>query len=158
MNKEVQQVSSFEEWIVGDLKVLEQDLLNAAHTACKNAYAPYSNFRVGSAVLLRSGRTVIGSNQENMAYPSGLCAERVAFFSAGAQFPGDDIIAAAVVTDINMPLEHFSPCGGCRQVMVESELRQKKPIRFLMQAGDSNVLVSPDVIRFLPLAFQLPAR
>ena len=80
------------------------------------------------------------------------------FFSAGAQFPGDDIVAAAVVTDINMPLEHFSPCGGCRQVMVESELRQKKPIRFLMQAGDSNVLVSPDVIRFLPLAFQLPAR
>ncbi|MDE0979896.1 MAG: cytidine deaminase [Flavobacteriales bacterium] len=158
MRKEVQLESSFEEWSVGDLDVLEQDLLKAAHAACKNAYAPYSNFRVGSAVLLKSGRTVIGSNQENMAYPSGLCAERVAFFSAGAQFPGDDIVAAAVVTDVKMPLEHFSPCGGCRQVMVESELRQEESIRFLMQAGDSGVLVSPDVIRFLPLAFQLPAR
>lgn len=158
MKTKVQRVSSFEEWIVEDLDVLEQDLLNAAHAACKKAYAPYSNFRVGSAVRLKSGRTVIGSNQENMAYPSGLCAERVAFFSAGAQFPGDEIVAAAVVTDIKMPLEHFSPCGGCRQVMVESELRQEKPIRFLMQAGDSDVLVSPDVIRFLPLAFKLPVR
>ena len=158
MKKELQHGSSFEEWNFGDLNPSEQELLGAAHGACKNAYAPYSDFRVGSAVLLKSGRTVVGSNQENMAYPSGLCAERVAFFSAGAQFPGDAIVAAAVVTDISMPLEHFSPCGGCRHVMVESEFRQNQPIRFLMQAGEGSVLISPDVVRLLPLALQLPLK
>ena len=158
MKKEVHWKSSFEEWNVVDLDLVEQDLLKAAHAACQHAYAPYSDFRVGSAVLLASGRTVVGSNQENMVYPSGLCAERVAFFSAGAQFPDEAIVAAAVVTDTSMAMEHFSPCGGCRQVMVESEFRQNQPIRFLMQAGDGSVLVSPDVVRFLPLAFQLPLK
>ncbi len=158
MKKAVNKESSFEEWNERDLDLAEQDLLKAAHAACENAYAPYSNFRVGAAVLLESGQMVIGSNQENMAYPSGLCAERVAFFSAGAQFPKEAIVAAAVVTDIDMALEHFSPCGGCRQVMVESEFRQNRPIRFLMQAGTGSVLVSPDVVRFLPLAFQLPLK
>ena len=158
MEKEINRNCVFEQWFFGNLNSLEQNLLKAAHLACADAYAPYSNFRVGSAVLLESGQIVSGSNQENMAYPSGLCAERVAFFSAGAQFPNDPIVAAAVVTDVEMPLEHFSPCGGCRQVMVESEFRQNKPIRFLMQSGNGEILVSPDVVRLLPLAFKLPLK
>ena len=86
-----------------------------------------------------------------------MCAERVAFFAAGAQHPDDPIVAAAVVTDSTMSVLDFSPCGGCRQVMLETEDRQGTPIRFLMQAGESNVLISHDVAQFLPLSFKLPA-
>ena len=112
---------------------------------------------MGSAVRLEDGTLIQGSNQENAAYPSGLCAERVAFFTAGAQHAGTRIIAAAVVTDSSMPVEDFSPCGGCRQVMLESEERQNESIRFLMQTGgDSHVLVSDSVAQFLPLSFKLP--
>ena len=91
-----------------------------------------------------------------MAYPSGLCAERIAFFAAGAQFPEELIEAAAVVTDREMPAEDFSPCGGCRQVMLESENRNGQSIRFLMQPGSGEVLISPNVSQFLPLTFRLP--
>jgi cytidine deaminase len=139
-----------------ELDVLDQELIEQAHRVCSGAYAPHSSFHVGSAVRLASGKIVVGSNQENMSYPSGLCAERVAFFSAGAQFPNDPIVAASVVTDMEMAPEYFSPCGGCRQVMVESESRAGSDIRFLMQAASGPVLVSPDVRRFLPLTFQLP--
>ena len=146
-----------QEWNVDELEASDRELLQAAHRACRSAYSPYSKFNVGAAVLLASGGIVEGSNQENAAYPSGLCAERVAFFAAGAQHPDDPIVAAAVVTDSAMPVLDFSPCGGCRQVMLETEDRQGTPIRFLMQTGDSNVLVSADVSQFLPLAFKLPS-
>jgi cytidine deaminase len=145
-----------EEWAIEDLPEDDQTLIQAAHEACKGAYAPYSSFHVGSAVRLASGEILQGSNQENMAYPSGLCAERVAFFAAGAQRPGEHIVAAAVVTNSAMDLVNFSPCGGCRQVMLETEIRQDEPIRFLMQTGSSHVGVSPDVQQFLPLSFKFP--
>lgn len=141
---------------VSELSATDQALLEAAHKAAKSAYAPYSKFRVGSAVRLASGKIVTGSNQENMAYPSGLCAERVAFFVAGAQFPEERIEAAAVVTDREMPAVDFSPCGGCRQVMLESENRNGHSIRFLMQPGFGEVVISPNVSQFLPLTFRLP--
>ncbi len=141
---------------VSELSAADQALLEAAHKAAKAAYAPYSSFRVGAAVRLASGKIVTGSNQENMAYPSGLCAERVAFFAAGAQFPGERIEAAAVVTDREMPAVDFSPCGGCRQVMLESENRNGHSIRFLMQPGSGEVVISPNVSQFLPLTFRLP--
>jgi len=141
---------------VSELSAADQALLEASHKAAKAAYAPYSTFRVGAAVRLASGKIVTGSNQENMAYPSGLCAERVAFFAAGAQFPGERIEAAAVVTDREMPAVDFSPCGGCRQVMLESENRNGHSIRFLMQSGSGEVVISPNVSQFLPLTFRLP--
>ncbi len=141
---------------VSELSAADQALLEASHKAAKAAYAPYSSFRVGAAVRLASGKIVTGSNQENMAYPSGLCAERVAFFAAGAQFPGERIEAAAVVTDREMPAVDFSPCGGCRQVMLESENRNGHSIRFLMQSGSGEVVISPNVSQFLPLTFRLP--
>ncbi|MAI22432.1 MAG: cytidine deaminase [Crocinitomicaceae bacterium] len=156
MIRRIERTFWLEEWSVSELEASDRDLLHVAFQACKTAYSPYSKFSVGTAVLLASGAIVMGSNQENAAYPSGLCAERVAFFAAGAQHPNDVIVAAAVVTDSPMPVLHFSPCGGCRQVMLETEHRQGKSIRFLMQTGESNVLVSDSVSQFLPLSFKLP--
>ncbi|MDA1336301.1 MAG: cytidine deaminase [Bacteroidetes bacterium] len=156
MNGVIKHEFVVEEWEADELSSEEQKLLEAAFLACSEAYAPYSNFKVGSAVLLESGQIVRGSNQENSAYPSGLCGERVAFFAAAAQHPNERIIAAAVVTDCEMDVLHFSPCGGCRQVLLESENRQQEPIRFLMQSKNSSVIVSPNVHQFLPLNFRLP--
>ena len=158
MIRRIERTFGLEEWSLSELEASDRELLNVAFQACKTAYSPYSNFNVGSAVRLASGAILMGSNQENAAYPSGLCAERVAFFAAGAQHPNEDIVAAAVVTDSSMPVLHFSPCGGCRQVMLETEHRQGKSIRFLMQTGESNVLISDSVSQFLPLSFKLPDR
>jgi cytidine deaminase len=157
MIQRIERSFQLEEWRANELPPSDLELLQSAHNACQSAYSPYSKFNVGSAVRLSSGTIVLGSNQENSAYPSGLCAERVAFFAAGAQHPDDPIVAAAVVTDSTMPVLDFSPCGGCRQVMLETEDRQDAPIRFLMQTGASNVLVSANVSQFLPLSFKLPA-
>ena len=157
MIRRIEHTFRLEEWKAQDLSAEDQALLQAAYEACQSAYSPYSKFNVGSAVRLEDGTVIRGSNQENAAYPSGLCAERVAFFTAGAQHAGTRIIAAAVVTDSSMPVEDFSPCGGCRQVMLESEERQDESIRFLMQTGgESHVLVSDSVAQFLPLSFKLP--
>ena len=157
MIQRIERSFHLEEWRASELETSDRELLESAHKACQAAYSLYSKFNVGSAVRLASGTIVVGSNQENSAYPNGLCAERVAFFAAGAQHPNDPIVAAAVVTDSTMSVLDFSPCGGCRQVMQETENRQGVSIRFLMQAGQSNVLISADVAQFLPLSFKLPA-
>mgnify|MGYP001597061212 CR=1 FL=1 len=145
-----------ESWDANELPVVDQELLRAAHAAALKAYAPYSNFQVGAAIRMASGKIITGSNQENMAYPSGMCAERTAFFFAGSQHPDEPIETAAVVTNRSMSSADFSPCGGCRQVMLESESRNGAPIRFLMQPGDGEVLVSHNLSQFLPLTFRLP--
>ncbi|TND02598.1 MAG: cdd [Bacteroidetes bacterium] len=112
-----------------ELPELSRNLLAEARKAAEKAYAPYSEFHVGAALLLENGTVVTGNNQENAAYPSGLCAERVAVFAAGAQFP--DIPAQAIAISCKTP--HFSidtplsPCGACRQVLAEYESRHKQP-------------------------------
>ena len=127
-------------------------LIKAAHEALSSAYAPYSQFQVGAALLLEDGSIVKGSNQENAAYPSGLCAERVAFFSAGSQHPGKKIMAAAVTT--SYPMEHpISPCGACRQVMAEYELKQQTSIKLLLCSHDGSVMVVNNSRDLLPLYF-----
>ncbi|WP_430811223.1 MULTISPECIES: cytidine deaminase [unclassified Carboxylicivirga] len=108
-----------------ELMPYEQDLTQAAEEACKTAYAPFSKFRVGAAVLLENGKVITGSNQENAAYPSGLCAERVALFYANAQYPDTPVKAIAIAASnangfIETPV---APCGACRQVMLQTELR-----------------------------------
>lgn len=158
MIRRIDHTFHLEEWELSHLSAADQALLEEAHQACKAAYSPYSNFNVGCAVRLETGQIIHGSNQENAAYPSGLCGERVAFFAAGAQCPGEAIVSAAVVTDCSMPVMEFSPCGGCRQVMLETEERQQSPIRFLMQTCDSTVLIAHAVSSFLPMAFKLPQR
>ena len=133
----------------------DRRLLGLARQALEGAYAPYSHFRVGAALLLDSGETVIGSNQENASYPSGLCAERVAVFQAGARFPGIAIRAIAIVARsadglLQVPA---APCGNCRQAILEYETRQDLPIRLLLQAGEGVIYECPSVAALLPLGF-----
>jgi cytidine deaminase len=130
-------------------------LCRQAERARETAYAPYSHFKVGAAVLLANGITVIGSNQENAAYPSGLCAERVAVFAASAQYPGVAIeaIAIAVTERPGGQVSPVSPCGDCRQVMAEYEHRQKKGIKLLMPGGNGSIMVFHDIGTLLPFMF-----
>nr|WP_281171875.1 cytidine deaminase [Eisenibacter elegans] len=114
----------------------EQTLIRAAQAACHTAYAPYSGFWVGAALLLANGEIVSGSNQENGAYPSGLCAERVAFFQASSRYKDVPILKAAVVAYSPQSGKHLpaNPCGGCRQVMVEYEQKQAQDIGLIILA------------------------
>jgi cytidine deaminase len=139
----------------GELPSADRDLLERAREAAGDAYAPYSGFRVGAALLLESGEVVIGSNQENASYPSGLCAERVAVFQKGARFPDGviEVLAVAVLPDGRELKVPAAPCGNCRQSLLEYEARQKRPIRVLMQAGGSPVYECPSVASLLPLGF-----
>ena len=137
-----------------DLNKKESELLKKAHEAASNAYAPYSDFNVGTAVRLKSGGIVLGSNQENIAYPSGLCAERVAVFAVGAQFPEDEIESIAIVSSSpQADPKSFMPCCGCRQVLLEAESRQNTLIKLYMQVRDEPVLVSKSAVNLVPFAF-----
>lgn len=130
-------------------------LMNAAVAARKNAYAPYSNFKVGVALLLENGEVVIGSNQENASYPAGLCAEGVAVFQAGARFPGIAIklVAITAASENTVVDKPIAPCGICRQSMSEYENRQKSPIVLLMMGETGEVLKCESVADILPLGF-----
>lgn len=139
-----------------ELPEQDRDLLTQARLAARQAYAPYSNFMVGAAVRLANGRIVIGNNQENVAYPSGLCAERVAVFAAGANHPDTPIETIAVSCHspnykIDQPL---SPCGACRQAMAEYETHYGKPIRVILGAAEGPVQVINSIADLLPLIFR----
>ncbi|HMT30821.1 MAG TPA: cytidine deaminase [Bacteroidia bacterium] len=138
-----------------ELPETDRQLLNDAISAAGTAYAPYSNFHVGAAVLMENGQIVKGSNQENAAYPSGLCAERVAVFAAGAHYPGIKIKAIAITAMFNdlKDLLSVSPCGDCRQVMAEYEHRYHANIRLIMTAENGKIMVIPNVQTLLPLMF-----
>ncbi|WP_373516316.1 cytidine deaminase [Pricia sp.] len=133
----------------------DQDLIAKAVGARKNAYAPYSNFQVGAAVLMENGEVVIGSNQENASYPSGLCAERVAVFQAGALYPGVQIKAVAITaTSKNHVVDSpAAPCGNCRQSMLEYETKQKKPIKLILMGETGKVIQCNSIADILPLGF-----
>ena len=130
-------------------------LYRKAEEARNTAYAPYSHFHVGAAVLLANGMTVTGSNQENAAYPSGLCAERVAVFAASAHYPGVMIkaIAIAVSGDAKRLSGPVSPCGDCRQVMSEYEYRQQNGINILMPGAKGTIIMVDDIKTLLPFGF-----
>jgi len=130
-------------------------LMLEAIAARKNAYAPYSKFRVGAAVKMGNGETMIGSNQENASYPSGLCAERVAIFHAGAKFPGVAVktIAITATSDTYQVSVPAAPCGNCRQAIFEYEFKQKQPIRILLMGEKGNVIVCRAIEDLLPLGF-----
>ena len=133
----------------------DQQLALKARSACENAYAPYSNFRVGAALLLENGQIILGSNQENAAYPSGLCAERVAFFASAVNFPNVPILKVAVVAirTGSDTYQEASPCGGCRQVMVEYEYKQQKPIELILHWGENGYLKASSMADLLPMSF-----
>src|SRR5882757_79344 len=115
---------------VKELDTTDQDLCAEAVKAMKNSHSPYSKFRVGAALRLKSGKIILGSNQENVAYPSGLCAERVALFCWGANHPDDPIEAMAITaqTDEFLLTRPVTSCGSCLQVLAEYEKKQDKPI------------------------------
>jgi len=131
-------------------------LLEHAEEALEKAYAPYSEFRVGASVLLDNGELILGSNQENAAYPSGLCAERVALFHAKSKYP-DSVIKAIAITaksdhfEINHPV---APCGACRQVIAEAESRQNNEIRIIMKGNSGATHVVNGINNLLPLMFK----
>jgi cytidine deaminase len=138
-----------------ELSAGDERLRVSAVRAARHAYAPYSQFRVGAAVLLEDETIIEGNNQENVVYPSGLCAERVALFYASASHPAVPVVAIAIAAikvkdgDVREPV---SPCGACRQALLETEQRYGKPIRILMCGGDEVIVVS-SAKDLLPLSF-----
>lgn len=134
----------------------EKNLLVEANKATSTAYAPYSQFRVGAALLLENGEIITGSNQENTSYPNGICAERVAIYTAKSKYPDIAIKSIAITanTDNFMLISPISPCGMCRQVIAETESRQeKKNIKIIMQGQKGPVLVANRIEDLLPLLF-----
>jgi cytidine deaminase len=133
---------------------IEKKLIAAAKHATEKSYAPYSNFKVGAALLLENGEIITGNNQENAAYPSGLCAERVAIFYANSIYPDQKVIAIAIAafTNNTFTKDAITPCGGCRQVLLEAEKRFGTPMRILM-CGEESVYVVNSMKDLLPLSF-----
>ncbi len=131
-----------------------QNLVTAATNAAKSAYAPYSGFRVGAAVLMENGEVITGSNQENAAYPSGLCAERVAVFYAKAKYPDVKIKQLAVVAlkGDEVVVSPVAPCGACRQVLNEYEEKQGAPLPVLLVGKDETLKINSSA-DLLPLSF-----
>jgi cytidine deaminase len=140
---------------INELSEEIQSLMNLAIKTRKNAYAPYSRFRVGAAILLENGKIVVGSNQENAAYPSGLCAERVAIFQAGAIYPNIKILKLAITaaSDTNPTLSPIPPCGACRQSIAEYEFKQDTPIEIYFMGESGEVYKSNSINNLLPLSF-----
>jgi cytidine deaminase len=139
-----------------DMSQEQRALILAARDSTKDAYAPYSSFNVGAAVLLENGKIIKGSNQENAAYPSGLCAERVALFYAGAEYPDVKVkaIAIAAMQEGKFLEEPVSPCGGCRQVLHETEVRHHRSIEIILY-GSQKIWVVRQGSDLLPLPFTL---
>ena len=153
--KEVELKTVIQECQMDELSAEDRQLVEQAIEATRRSYAPYSHFRVGAAVRLENGEIVIGCNQENVAYPSGLCAERTALFAAGAQYPDVPVRVLAVAargTDGEMTEEPTGPCGSCRQVIIESETRAKHPIRILLY-GRRCVYIIDGIRQLMPLTF-----
>jgi cytidine deaminase len=132
-----------------------QSLMQQAIAVRKNAYAPYSKFKVGTALFLDNGKVVLGSNQENAAYPSGLCAERVAIFQSGAIYPDAKIIKMAIsaASDTNQTTTPIPPCGSCRQSIYEYEFKQNTPIAIYFMGESGEIYKSDSIKNLLPLSF-----
>jgi len=148
-------VVNFQEYqSIDDLDSLDRELVEKAIVAGSNAYSPYSNFHVGAAAKLGNGTVICGNNQENAAYPSGLCAERTALFYANANFPDQKIETLVVLGEKNGEAlkDIVTPCGACRQVIWESQNRQKSPIRIIL-ASKEKVMIFEDINQLLPFSF-----
>ncbi len=156
MKNVVKQISYLEVDDIAELSAEEVRLIEAAKDATNGSYAPYSEFYVGAALMLDNGVVVKGANQENGAYPSGLCAERTALFSAGATYPKTPVrmLAIAAQTKGEFLDEPIVPCGACLQVMVETELRAGAPITILLH-GKKRTYKIEGVSTLLPFAFTL---
>lgn len=140
---------------IEELPKKAESLMLQAIAIRKKAYAPYSQFKVGAAILLDNGKVVLGSNQENAAFPSGLCAERVAIFQAGTLYPEAKIIKIAIsaASDTNSTNTPIPPCGGCRQSISEYEIKQEAPIAIYFMGETGAIYKSESIKNLLPLMF-----
>ena len=152
-NKEIK-IAYLEYESLDQLDSQDKNLAEAAIAAIATSYAPYSNFNVGAAVLLEDGDVIQGSNQENAAYPSGICAERTALFYAGASRPDKAVVKIAIAAGQNGVLceSPVTPCGACRQVMVQSQLKGGHPIEIIL-VGSKKIWKFAKVEDLLPFTF-----
>jgi cytidine deaminase len=139
-----------------DLAPDDLELLLSARKAALNAYAPYSKFRVGTAVRLQSGKIILGTNVENAAFPSGICAERSALSNASSNYPDDKPVALAVaaMNESGLTADPVSPCGNCRQVIAEEEFRNNKEIRIILGSKNKTRIIEKGG-DLLPLQFSM---
>ena len=140
---------------LSELSETDRQLIDMAIEGTNRSYAPYSHFHVGAAILLANGKMFIGCNQENAAFPAGICAERSAIFAAGAQYPDQPIVTLAITarkTKGELIDEPVSPCGTCRQVIIETETRFKHPVRILLY-GRKRTFVIDSIKELMPLSF-----
>ncbi len=140
---------------IEELPFEAKSLMEKATAAREMAYAPYSHFKVGAALEMDNSIIVTGNNQENAAYPSGLCAERVAIFSAGAQYPDNIILRMAITarSEKHKLSQPIPPCGACRQVIAEYEIKQHKNIEIYFMGEEGEVYKSNSLADLLPLIF-----
>jgi cytidine deaminase len=155
MNKRIYQIFAEEYEKLSDLNEPDRKLILTARESSVNAYAPYSKFYVGAAVLLANGEVIKGNNQENADFTDGLCAERVALFYAHAIYPDIAIVALAITAkNVNGLITGPAlPCGSCRQVLVETESRFNQPIRLILD-GAEKIMVLNGADNLLPFAFK----
>ena len=141
-----------------ELNEKEKKLIDAAKEATNRSYSPYSRFQVGAAALLSGGTVITGSNQENAAYPSGICAERTTLFYANSQYPDQPVVTLAIAARTEKDfIDHpIPPCGACRQVILETEKRYKQPIRILLY-GKECIYEVKSIGDLLPLSFDASA-
>ncbi|MGJ8744988.1 cytidine deaminase [Polaribacter sp.] len=140
---------------ISELSSKDKMLMEKSIEARKTAYAPYSKFSVGAALLLENNEIVLGNNQESAAYPSGMCAERVAIWKASSSFPGIKIkklaiSASSTITNVNKPI---GPCGACRQTLSEYEINQKQPFEVLFMGEVGEVVKTESLLSLLPFSF-----
>lgn len=153
--KQIELKSTITECQLDELTAEERQLVEMAIDATNRSYAPYSNFHVGAAVRLRNGVLIPGCNQENAAFPVTLCAERTALFAAGAQYPDEPVDMLAIAArspEGELQEEPVSPCGSCRQVIIETETRFKQPVRLLLY-GRRCIYVIDSIKQLMPLTF-----
>jgi cytidine deaminase len=140
---------------INELSDVDKNLMQAAIKASRNAYAPYSGFSVGAALLMEDDSIIIGNNQENAAYPSGMCAERVAIWKAGSSYPNKKVkkIAITAVSSNKQLDKPVGPCGACRQTLLEYEVNQKEDMEILFMGEIGNVVKANSIASLLPFSF-----
>ena len=140
---------------INELSDIDKNLMKVAVEATKTAYAPYSGFNVGAALLMEDGSIIIGNNQENAAYPSGMCAERVAIWKAGSSFPNKKVkkIAITAVSSNKQLDKPVGPCGACRQTLLEYEINQKEDVEIFFMGEIGNVVKTSSIASLLPFSF-----
>ena len=140
---------------IDELSTVDKNLMEAAIQAAKNAYAPYSGFSVGAALLMDDNSIIIGNNQENAAYPSGMCAERVAIWKAGSSYPNKKVkkIAITAISSNKKLDKPVGPCGACRQTLLEYEVNQKEAMEIFFMGEIGTVVKANSIVSLLPFSF-----